>query len=380
MKTRPPVSLFNPRRTVPLLVAVGQSIVCAEFSFSAEYTYAKLQLPATWIFYDARSLDATGRSGGYVRISNNENPVDVPVTWDDKGFLSVLPVQGIYRQAYVLGFRPDGTPVGLRRTPDLFPGPAGFWTDSDFVGLPDFGEGGAAKSGNTDTIVGETYVLEPNQTFTSRATIWTSAGPTRVTGIGDFASRADDINDAGIYVGPTQVPDGVGGLRNGGFVGRDGTGEVVTFPGIQVRRTSDVNNSNRIVGEWTPDGTTIRGFVATAFEDDFQDLGLFPGLPGVAPTAINDHGVIVGGAVTNTGVRALIWHPGEAQPTDFNTLVDIPGETLVEAIEINNAGQVLARGLNGYYIFTPIPEPASLGAIALTAYMLRRVRRETQSS
>jgi hypothetical protein len=49
---------------------------------------------------------------------------------------------------------------------------------------------------------------------------------------------------------------------------------------------------------------------------------------------------------------------------------------LVEAMDINNAGQILARGFNGYYIFTPVPEPALLGAIAFASIALRRRPRQ----
>ena len=107
-----------------------------------------------------------------------------------------------------------------------------------------------------------------------------------------------------------------------------------------------------------PTEPASRGYIAKAFGDEFHDLGLFPGYAGTLPFAINNQGTIVGGALNGTTELALIWPAGSLTPIDFNTLVNLPGETLVEAMDINNAGQILARGFNGYYIFTPIPEPA----------------------
>jgi hypothetical protein len=54
--------------------------------------------------------------------------------------------------------------------------------------------------------------------------------------------------------------------------------------------------------------------------------------------------------------------------------VNTPGETLVEAMDINNSSQILTRGLNGHYILTPIPKPALVGAIVGICVLARRRR------
>jgi hypothetical protein len=46
---------------------------------------------------------------------------------------------------------------------------------------------------------------------------------------------------------------------------------------------------------------------------------------------------------------------------------------LTDAIDINNAGQILARGSNGFYILTPVvPEPGGLALGGAVVTLLRR--------
>jgi probable HAF family extracellular repeat protein len=89
------------------------------------------------------------------------------------------------------------------------------------------------------------------------------------------------------------------------------------------------------------------------------DLGV-----GIA-SAINDAGQVVG----RSGSHAFITGPNGAGMTDLNSLVDLPaGVVLKEAVDINNAGQVLVTAL--------IPEPQSyalmLAGLVLVGAMIRR--------
>jgi hypothetical protein len=240
--------------------------------------------------------------------------------------------------------------------------------------LPHFGKGGGAITANATMICGETG--DPSAAgYIHRVTLWDADGtnPRVVTGLEGLASRCNAVNALGVYVGtvrPTSPP-----FVLGGFVGRDGMADVMAYPGFDISRATDVNDSNWIVGTYRPSaGVAERGYIALAFDDEIRDLGLMPGFPGVQPQAINNLGVIVGTALQGgTGARALYWPPGATQPLDFNTMVNLPGETLVEAMDINNAGQILARGFNGYYIFTPVPEPgAMLGLSAAVMVLTRR--------
>ena len=173
------------------------------------------------------------------------------------------------------------------------------------------------------------------------------------------------------------MPAPGGGLTNRGFVGRDGSAELMDYPDFAVQRAFDINDDDWIVGSWLPGaGLPERAYVAKAFGDEIRDLGLFPGVGGAIARAINNAGEIVGAASQGTDVRALYWPAGATQPTDLNTLVDLPGVTLLSAMDINNAGQILARGFGGYYILTPIPEPA-VGVWVIGYWLLVTRRRRS---
>jgi hypothetical protein len=133
----------------------------------------------------------------------------------------------------------------------------------------------------------------------------------------------------------------------------------MSYPGYDLTRAYDINDEGWIVGVYNQPGTFTphRGYVAKAFDTEIRDLGLLddPLVNGVWPHEINNAGEIVGAATSGNAFRiAVYWPPEATEPIDLNTLVSIPGETrLVEAMDINNAGQILTRGFNGYYILTP---------------------------
>lgn len=212
--------------------------------------------------------------------------------------------------------------------------------------------------------------------FVYRGTLWDADGsnPRFVTGLDAYRSRVYAINESGVYVGNTST---LVGSSSGGFVGQNGAGEPLVYPGFRIIGAADINDSNWLIGAYTPDNfATLRGYIARAFGPEIHDLGSLEGyVGGVIPRAINNAGAIVGLARQGpAGNIAAYWPPGATSPTDFNLLAQVPGDTLVEAMDINNAGQILARGFNGYYIFTPVPEPATAGLIALLSAAANRRR------
>lgn len=362
---------------------VGISLLLCQLAFfhfenisvcRAGYTHVQLSLPSEWIFYDARELSEDGRAGGYIRISNDVAPIDVPIVWGQDGVDHVLPMEGAYVQASVLGFDTTGRPIGVVR-PGLpeFVLPS-FWTPSGNVSAAHFGRGGGLTAANATMLVGET--VDPTMTdYVGRVTIWNFDGtnPHVVTGLGDVIGRCWSVNTSGVYVGVADTR--IGPFLRRAFVGINGTADFATYPGYTIVNDFDINDSDWMVG--IHGAAPFRGYIAKAFGSEIHDLGLLAGYEGTLPEAINNAGEIVGGALQGgTPMRALYWSPGAVSPTDLNLLVDLPNDTLVEAMDINNAGQILARGFNGYYIFTPVPEPTLAAvscAVGLTA--LPRSRR-----
>jgi hypothetical protein len=181
------------------------------------------------------------------------------------------------------------------------------------------------------------------------------------------------MSSVGAYVGNASIHSAPNVPR--AIIGQNGTAEFMNYPGYNTTHGVDINDSNWVAGIWLDDTGQFLGFRAKAFDDEFYPLESLPGPLNTFTRAMNNAGDIVG--VSND--RAVLWPAGSLTPIDFNTLVDLPGETLVEAMDINNAGQILARGFNGYYIFTPIPEPAAIAAgSGLVAFVFRRPWRPRQ--
>lgn len=372
-----------PDRLLPSSV-VQATLICQFFllfcasASGASYQATKLQLPPVWGFYDAARLSPDGRAGGYVRVSIDAPPIDVAVVWTPDGAPGVMPVPMPYRKAYVHNFGADGRAVGNFVVNSDDNGSPTYWTSAGMTPLRHFGVGGAATAANDSMIAGETG--DPTVTsYFPRATLWDIATetPQVVTGLTETGTVIRSINSSSTYVGTSVVLSGPQSGRLGGFFGRDGSASVMDYSGFNITRAQDINDGGWIVGTHRPTGATVdRAYRAKVFSDEIYDLGLLPGFPGAAAQAINNDGTIVGSALAGTIVRALIWQPGDTQPTDFNTLVNLPGETLVACHDINNAGQILARGNNGYYIFTPlVPEPAAAAALVMGGIALLRRRR-----
>lgn len=178
--------------------------------------------------------------------------------------------------------------------------------------------------------------------------------------LGGLSSRANAINDAGVVVGASNIPDA----------------QVVlpTLPDGYPSLTPDV---------------IFHAFVAK--DGKMVDLGTLPGDPiGYSEaTGINAAGLIVGNTV---------WHPflyRDGVMTDLNSLLPADsGWELTQALGINDAGQIIGLGyfngpdstdplasavLHGFVLdVEPVPEPASLVVFALAGAALvarRRFRR-----
>lgn len=132
-------------------------------------------------------------------------------------------------------------------------------------------------------------------------------------------------------------------------------------------------------------GGTPTAYVVT----EGGDLLIVPPLEngsGFMPTALNDAGTVVGTALgTPAEGGAFIWHPGESNVELLNDLIDADlGIELDEAVDINNAGQIIARGYRGnqfhHFLLTPISEVSEpaisllIAAIAMCGCLGRSLR------
>jgi probable HAF family extracellular repeat protein len=190
--------------------------------------------------------------------------------------------------------------------------------------------------------------------------------------LGGSESYASGINKAGQVVGGSFTADGY--YYHAFITGPDGVGmrdlDTLGGSGIEAYGINDVGQV--VGGSFTADGNS-HAFITGPDGVGVRDLGALGGGMRYA-YGINDAGQVVGSFGTvGGGEHAFITGPDGMGMRDLNSLVNLPqGAILVQAMDINNSGQVIAIGT--------IPEPEAyalmLAGLGLIRFIARRKKRE----
>jgi uncharacterized membrane protein len=283
-------------------------------------------------------------------------------------------------------------------TPQQPNGTAGAMADlNNPVG--DYDNHGAAAVNASGQVAGTNYA----NTVNPQPFLWSPQQPNGSAGalapIGPPLERATAMNAAGQVVGYAGYDAAAALFTPASPNGSTGTVARLALPAGYFGSTAlGMNDAGVVVGSARFDGGPDAAFVWTPDAAN-GTTGAATLLPRVAagPASssandVNNRGDAVGrsaGLTTYSGEGAVLW-PAGGGVVDLNAALDVPlpaGWSLLEAVAINDLGQVVANGAywDGdpgsrptfrAFLLTPVPEPAApLGAAALCGYgMLRRRR------
>ena len=166
----------------------------------------------------------------------------------------------------------------------------------------------------------------------------TAPGPYTAVPIGTLGGPASipyAINEQGVVVGLSSLPDGSGH----GFLWDGTIHDLGTLPGNKSSSANAINASGVVVG--TSSGTSLAPTAprhAVMWSGgQIRDLGTLGGVIGFAK-GINDYGVVVGAStLANGATHAFVW---DGTMHDLGTL---PGDTSSQAFGINNAGRIVGE-------------------------------------
>jgi probable HAF family extracellular repeat protein len=196
-------------------------------------------------------------------------------------------------------------------------------SESVATGINDAGQV-VGYAGNTDT----------------HAIIWNGTTPIDLSALNGNAGAAQAINNLGQVVG-NSCPPGVSGRAHATIWNGRMPTDLGTLGGL-TSYVYGINNAGQVVGWSTTGGTDgQQAFIWAA--GTVTVLGFLPNSSGNIAYNINDAGLVVGTSGMNVGqAHATIWNGGI--PSDLDS--SGAGWTLVEALAINNNGQIAGWGFN----------------------------------
>jgi probable HAF family extracellular repeat protein len=168
-----------------------------------------------------------------------------------------------------------------------------------------------------------------------------------------IGSAAVAINDGGQLVGTAAS---VGFLYSAGVVTNLGT------LGGSMSTANAINSYGQVVGVASVNSTTAHAFLYKF--GHMSDLGSLGGTMSIADS-INVNGQVVGAAQTPVGAEhAFLYCGGPA--VDLNNFVTISnGAVLIEAVAVNDSGQIAANGSDGHaYLLTPTAHAPAISSLS----------------
>ena len=214
-----------------------------------------------------------------------------------------------------------------------------------------------------------------------------------------------DLNSTIVNMPSSWTPTSANLINNNGLIAGIGYPDLATYPpsGTQHAFCSPVARSRKSptpagrAGEASSPRDSTRAAKSSRFYFDSQgdsqsDQHAFEytaalgtreilGLSGTGAIAegVNDLDQIVGGTTLPDGSECAFLYTDAGGMIDLDPLAPVNGWTLVDAIGINDAGQIVAEGLNASgdphaFLLTPTPEPPTIAILVSFALIIIFIR------
>jgi probable HAF family extracellular repeat protein len=306
------------------LVAMTGACVCTAAANPPQFSFKELCAPPGMHSPKPLGMNDHGMIVGEA-MDDGQNAYMAAVAWidDEPTRLTGIALSG----AQALAASNNGTVVGT--TDESFVVTAFTWNNGEIMLLT--GTHGIAYAiSNSGTVVGSVHDSG------SRAARWVDGKLEHLLPAGTV-SVARDINTHGEIVGLMSSDNWRA------FHWKDAQwNKLPTLPsGIQAWANA-INDSSVIAG-WATTSANSFPHAAVLWDDgEIVQLNAL-GATSSAAFDINNAGVVVGRASSQSNVRAVLWHDGQIH--DLYDLVDLPvGWNLIEALAIDNTGRIVGRG------------------------------------
>lgn len=245
--------------------------------------------------------------------------------------------------------------------------------------------GGAQSQANDINDSGQIVGWAETSGRRTQAVLWQS-GTTTDLGVLDTRdgfqfSTANAINASGLVVGRSKDHGTLRGVRwDEGVISVIDLGAT---PGAEQSDAVDINDRGQILLNLRSGASYISVLWDQGNVVDLGGLSLFSKTTGNYARAVNNSGQVVGSSfVSSRDAHAYIWEDTLTGMVDLNSLIDPlsgTGWSLLEATDINDAGQIVGTGLYGgltrAFLLTPVPEPESWAMLLVGLGVIGGIRR-----
>ncbi len=289
------------------------------------------------------------------------------------GALGSLPTQsnanGINDNSFVVG---QSGPEGFVYTPQTGMQGVGFLLSGTYSALEAINNSNVAVGGAVPrgASIADAAIWDPanglrdlNKMIVNPPSNWAPTDATAISQNGLIAG----IGSAGYSALPPPPNQHAFALAGGSLT-------VIPDPGTFIQPAS-INSNGDVVGEFF-DSQGQHAFIYSA-ANGTQEIG-DPSAPIASANEITDSGLVLGGITLADGSEYGFLYTQAGGMVNLNTLVDLNGWTINDAIGMNQSGQIVCDAVNSSsvlhgFLLTPVPEPTTTalltGFAAVTAVL-----------